>query len=157
MPIVNGKYVAPTWINKQAPAINATELNAISQTLASLDSLQGKYYLVFGSYTGTGGEGSGNRVTINLPGKPVALAISPGTQMGNNWLIGNFLWVANGASSPAVVYGTTSNDIYVLFATIAWNASSVSFYTTGASATNPGALQMNQSGVTYYYMAIIEA
>lgn len=157
MPIVDGKYVAPTWINKQAPAINASELNAISQTLASLDNVQGKYYLAFGSYTGTGGEGSSSETTINLPGKAVALAISPGTQMGTNWLIGNFMWVADGAYSPAVVYGTTSSDIYVLFATITWGANSVSFYTTGTSTTHPGALQMNQSGVTYYYMAVIEA
>lgn len=33
MPIVSGTYQAPTWVNDSAPAINATELQAISDTL----------------------------------------------------------------------------------------------------------------------------
>lgn len=38
MPLVNGKYSAPTWRNGQAPALDATELNAISSRLAYLDA-----------------------------------------------------------------------------------------------------------------------
>ena len=37
MPIVNGKYKTPGWVNGQRPAINAVELNAISYTLEKLD------------------------------------------------------------------------------------------------------------------------
>lgn len=37
MPIVNGKYQNPGWVNGQRPAINADELNAISDTLERLD------------------------------------------------------------------------------------------------------------------------
>ena len=33
MPIQNGKYVNPNWVNDTAPAMNATEMNAISDTL----------------------------------------------------------------------------------------------------------------------------
>lgn len=33
MPIVNNKYVAPTWTNGSGQAIDATELNALSQTV----------------------------------------------------------------------------------------------------------------------------
>lgn len=33
MPIVNGKYVAPTWKNGAAPAIDATELQAMSDSI----------------------------------------------------------------------------------------------------------------------------
>ena len=36
MPIVNGSYVAPTWVNDAPPAIDADELNAISQTAESI-------------------------------------------------------------------------------------------------------------------------
>lgn len=36
MPMVNGNYVAPNWVNDQAPAIDAAELNAISQTVEGL-------------------------------------------------------------------------------------------------------------------------
>lgn len=35
MPIQDGNYVAPEWVNGQPPAINASELNDISDTLAS--------------------------------------------------------------------------------------------------------------------------
>lgn len=37
MPIVNGKYQNPGWVNGQRPPINAAELNAISDTLERLD------------------------------------------------------------------------------------------------------------------------
>lgn len=37
MPIVNGKYQNPGWVNGQRPAIDAAELNAISNTLERLD------------------------------------------------------------------------------------------------------------------------
>lgn len=33
MPIQNGKYVAPTWVNGAAPAIDATELQAMSDSI----------------------------------------------------------------------------------------------------------------------------
>lgn len=38
MPIVNGKYVNPGWVDNAPPAIDATELNAISDTLENLDN-----------------------------------------------------------------------------------------------------------------------
>lgn len=34
MPLVNGQYVAPTWVNDNPPAINAAELNAMSGAIA---------------------------------------------------------------------------------------------------------------------------
>lgn len=36
MPIVNGKYVAPTWANDAPPAIDQTELQAISDTIEGM-------------------------------------------------------------------------------------------------------------------------
>lgn len=48
MPIQNGRYVSPTWVNNGPPAIDQTELQAITDTLAELDS-------------GTSGGGSGKR------------------------------------------------------------------------------------------------
>lgn len=38
MPIQNGKYVNPHWNNNAPPPLNASELNAISDTLENLDS-----------------------------------------------------------------------------------------------------------------------
>lgn len=41
MPIVNGKYKNPGWENNTAPAIDETELNALSDTVEDLDSQSG--------------------------------------------------------------------------------------------------------------------
>ena len=41
MPIENNKYVAPGWVNDTTPAINATEMNAISNTLACVPIANG--------------------------------------------------------------------------------------------------------------------
>ena len=38
MPIQNGKYVNPGWLNNGPPAIDAAEMNAISDTLENLDA-----------------------------------------------------------------------------------------------------------------------
>ncbi len=38
MPIIDGKYKNPNWVNGGPPAINAAELNAISDTLENLDA-----------------------------------------------------------------------------------------------------------------------
>lgn len=41
MPMYNGNYVAPVWINDMAPAINDTELLAMSQTIQASQILTG--------------------------------------------------------------------------------------------------------------------
>lgn len=41
MPITNGKYVAPIWINGKSPAIDATELQAMSDTIESNQNSRG--------------------------------------------------------------------------------------------------------------------
>lgn len=48
MPIQNGRYVSPTWNNNAPPAMDKTEMQAITDTLANLDA-------------GTSGGGSGKR------------------------------------------------------------------------------------------------
>lgn len=41
MPIVNGKYQNPHWVNGGPPALDAAELNAISDTLEKVDNGSG--------------------------------------------------------------------------------------------------------------------
>lgn len=41
MPIVNGKYVNPGWVNNTSPYINAAEMNDISNTLANVPVANG--------------------------------------------------------------------------------------------------------------------
>ena len=59
MPIMNGRYVSPTWLNNAPPAIDQTELQAITDTLAELDSGSGggpgKRYANFVIGTSTNG------------------------------------------------------------------------------------------------------
>lgn len=49
MPIVNGKYVNPGWVNNSPPALSASEMNAISDTLEQLSQ-------------GGGGSGGGTAI-----------------------------------------------------------------------------------------------
>lgn len=53
MPITNGKYINPGWVNGQPPAINASELNDISNTLQHLNGIGGSRggYVVVGTST----------------------------------------------------------------------------------------------------------
>lgn len=48
MPITDGKYVAPTWMNNAAPPISADELQAMSDTIAAS---QGVYLAIYGVTT----------------------------------------------------------------------------------------------------------
>ena len=41
MPIINGKYKNPGWVNNQQPPISAENLNDISTTLENLDAQGG--------------------------------------------------------------------------------------------------------------------
>ena len=41
MPITGGKYVSPTWENGSAPALNAAELQAMTNTIANNQDAQG--------------------------------------------------------------------------------------------------------------------
>lgn len=63
MPIQNGKYVNPGWVDNSPPAIDAAELNAISETLEKLDDGGGGT-----SYT----EGDG----ISIQGTEISVALS---------------------------------------------------------------------------------
>lgn len=38
MPIQDGKYVSPDWSNSSPPPINASELNALSETVEKADT-----------------------------------------------------------------------------------------------------------------------
>lgn len=55
MPIQNGKYVNPGWVDGQEPAIDAEELNAMSNTIASTEqqaitTAQGLANFISGTY-----------------------------------------------------------------------------------------------------------
>lgn len=68
MPITNGAYVNPGWVNDTAPYINQTEMNAISNTLAQVPIKNG----------GTGATTASDALT-NLGAEPKANVTSKGS------------------------------------------------------------------------------
>ncbi|WP_164706576.1 hypothetical protein [Intestinibacillus sp. Marseille-P6563] len=90
MPISNGRYISPTWINNQSPPINASELQAITDTLQNLDGIggSGRGYIIVGT-TQSGAtlstcdyicDGASDEVEINQ-------AIQKATEIGANILL----------------------------------------------------------------------
>lgn len=70
MPIVDGKYVAPTWVNNGPPAIEADEMNDLCQTVENLDnSTVGAELWVF----------AGSGVSVNAQGGDYSQAVTAGS------------------------------------------------------------------------------
>ncbi len=69
MPIENGKYKNPGWANGKPPALNAPELNAISDSLERLDQGGGGSSApVVRQVTLTSAGWSNNRQTVTVQG-----------------------------------------------------------------------------------------
>ena len=90
MPISNGAYVAPNWANNTSPYINATELNAISNTLQTVPVKNG----------GTGATTASAALT-NLGALPKANVTSMGS--ANTPVYFNSSGVATAISNPIPV------------------------------------------------------
>lgn len=97
MPIVNGKYVNPGWVNGAQPYINASELNDISTTLEQLPIANG----------GTGATTASAALT-NLGAEPKTNV----TSKGSNELPVYF--DANGVATPITVLTTPLSDFPAL-------------------------------------------
>ncbi len=54
MPLTNGRYTAPTWVNGQAPAINAAELQAMTDTISDNQPRTAAVTLTAGLWSGSG-------------------------------------------------------------------------------------------------------
>lgn len=53
MPLTNGRYTAPTWVNGQAPAINAAELQAMTNTIEGNQPRIAAITLAAGAWAGS--------------------------------------------------------------------------------------------------------
>lgn len=148
MPIVNGNYVAPTWINGQNPAINASELQAICDSLEQAGTsiamlmplLTSAGKIETGSYTGTGATGSANPVVLSFSITPKLVVVQDNAREG-------FAVFVNPETKATSLYDISVNGARL---TVAWTASGMSFYGTSTSAQN----NLNKSGDTYNYVAI---
>lgn len=169
MPVSGGKYVAPVWQNGGPPALDADELNAISQSIVrnqggigDLNTLTqqlsaaigGAAKVEAGSYVGTGIVGEANKNTIKFSISPAAVLIFPEVRAV---ALSTFTW---NSSNPTLYGGAILIRGVSAFSTyenggilITWEESSISFFvdTTAVYASNA---QLNRNGVTYYYVAI---
>lgn len=103
MPIVDGNYVSPTWVNGQAPAINAQELNALCGTVQQNQSdIQTLNNTVYITRTASGNPATFSDGANNLPIISLVATISP-SQSGS------------GAPSPTNVRPISGTNPIVFF------------------------------------------
>lgn len=116
MPIQNGKYVNPGWLDNGPPAIDAAEMNAISETLENLDAKGG-------GTTYTGGDG------ISVVGTEISAKLS--TQPDNTATFGK----DGGIYVPKTSGGGGSGKRYAVFvvgtSTAGWTAEDCDYLCDG--------------------------
>lgn len=147
MPIQNGKYVAPTWVNGAAPAIDATELQAISDSIVNNEEAitaigTQMAQIETGSYVGTGTFGASNPNTLTFSFSPKMVVVTaPSYDFATHLIL-----IYDSPSTVSLRGGSSAfADI-----SVSWAGTSVSFYSTNANN------QLNGNGTAYYYCGIGE-
>jgi len=148
MPRVNNKYVCPAWKDNAAPAIDAAELLAIGQSIVAnqtdietlktaIAAASGAAKIQTGSYVGTGTYGASNPCSLTFDFSPAILSIT--TKSGYGEIRGNDTVLFSYLPIQGTRYKFDGN-------TVTWAVSNSSSYDAGD--------QQNESGKTYYYVAI---
>lgn len=86
MPMTNGQYVAPTWSNNGQPPLNATELQAMSDTLEIVPTLVRPNLLDNWYFVGGGSQQGGGQFPINQRGQT---SYSGGVYTIDRWMFWN--------------------------------------------------------------------
>lgn len=103
------------------------------------ENLPGALNIEKGTYIGKGVAGSGNPNILTLGFEPELICITANTK----GYYGGYVWI-KGCSWGRTAYGDSST-VY-----ITWNGNNISWY----AENNNSEVQLNFSGVTYYYIAI---
>lgn len=166
MPIQNGKYVAPTWVNGAAPAIDATELQAISDSIVNneeaITAIGTPVQIETGSYVGTGHvNNASNTLTFSIV--PKLLIIVKGE---NDPYVGSGIgsWVpGDSAIIPYFILPVTSTELQIYHVTgssgqATWNytlsTNRKTFSWRIDTGTSYQANVLNLADQTYWYFAI---
>ena len=117
-----------------------TDFNSDNQKIdaAIAEAAKGNCRIVTGTYTGTGKYGPSNRNTLTFDGKPLLVIIQ-----------NTFSITAVSSTPVAPVLQDGGNQYYSLSFT--WTDNSVSWYNETTAER-----QLNVSGRTYYYVALLE-
>lgn len=173
MPLNGNTYVAPTWRNGQPPALDPTELQAISDSIvrnqtdnANQDSLiaalqtavgslqAGSAKIEVGSYVGTGTYGVSNPNSITCSFAPIFLIVN---DSGGLRLSSGFTW------NESFIWTKNSNFLYTTYNTsyatcnVTQTGNTLSWYSTSSFSGFPESnaqSQINTSGKTYTWFAI---
>lgn len=123
-----------------------TSLTALATALATADSGLGK--IVTGSYTGTGGYGPNKKMSLSFSAPPKLLVVMPSGN-ATNGQYGGFIAVKGIRSSRA---GGIMDDVSGAWGQLyyTWEGNAVTWYSDANEYT-----QQNNSGMTYYYFAIL--
>lgn len=148
MPISGGKYVAPTWNNGSSPAINAAELQAMCDTIATN---QNATFSQIVSYTGTGDAGSTTPCSITFS-QPVDVIIYVGTQIATGGSLDG-IWSVKMANESTTWQGhhglgLDNTNTASLFGKKSADNTTYSWY--GGYAP----YQLNNAGQTYSFLGL---
>ena len=119
--------------------------DGLQETIDTLTStVSGKAQIVTGSYVGTGTSGSSNPNSLTFDSNPSFLIVYlSGIAIGNGYFFNCFFWVPGTSSIEINGSGSTYT------ARFSQSGNQISWY-----ANNAGP-QLNQSGTTYNYIAIL--
>ena len=158
MPIVDGKYVAPTWVNNGPPAMDQTEMQAMCNTIVQNQSdaaelqaavqaltttVNGKARVTFGSYTGDGGATK----SINLGFSPSVVILCCEGVYRTNGQQYVYDGVATSSSPLQAIYTSTKKNALTLT-----GSGFTVYYNPNSSSYNPSS-NTNISGEKYVYIA----
>ena len=113
-------------------------------TWDAIEALQnGGLQIAYGSYSGTGSAGSGNRNTLNFSFAPKLVIVAHNSASGADGV----MIMVRGQSTVSSCGSNGSGGCSCI-----WSGTGVTWYAT--SSTNNVVNQMNMSGHSYYYVAI---
>lgn len=118
MPIINGKYQNPGWVDNAPPLISAQNLNDISSTLERLDKGSGSVSRVTLAVSGW----SGGKQTVTVPGVAANQAkqmihVTPDTASQTAYYDSQILCTAQGNNTltfTAAAVPAVSLEVYVV-------------------------------------------
>ena len=147
MPMSGSNYVAPTWVDKAPPALDAAELQAMCNAIES-----NQHKIVTGSYKGTGTYGLSNKNSIPFSSEPYLFLLYEKFD----------IHPSNGYMYSLIIrpYGVQRVQAYSAYTDTGGESDYNVFFKyangqlTWYSAAN-NASQFNAANYTYYYVAFL--
>lgn len=141
MPMNDGKYVAPTWVNGGPPALDASEMQAISDAIEAASAVlaDGITRIECGGYLGTGAYGAGSPNSLTFGFEPKLVMVRQSGLYAQY-----FLDAVNGVVNARNDYDGSSSR-----AALVWSDNTLSWY-----SENGAERQLNGNNLPYFYIAI---